>query len=83
MVKLVDYADILDLIDRVEAVAGRLAAGERELFAHLKAKYADPVTGSFDDKTCLEVILRNIEIRERYRLDPADVAARRIDLERK
>ena len=83
MVKLVDYAEILDLIERVEAVADKLAANERELFAHLKEKYAEPVTGSFDDKTCLEVILRNIEIREGYLLDPADVAARRIDLERK
>lgn len=83
MVKLVDYAEILNLIERVEAEAGRLAANERELFAHLKAKYADPITGSFDDKTCLEVILRNIEIREGYRLDPTDVATRRIDLERK
>ena len=83
MVKLVDYADILNLIERVEAKSERLAANERELFAHLKAKYAEPVTGSFDDKTCLEVILRNIEIREGYRLDPGDVAARRIDLERK
>ncbi len=83
MVKLVDYAEILALIERVEAEAAKLAANERELFAHLKAKYADPITGSFDDKTCLEVILRNIEIREGYRLDPADVAARRIDLERK
>ena len=83
MVKLVEFADILPLIEPVEVRVERLAANERELFAHLKAKYAEPITGSFDDKTCLEVILRNIEIREGYRHDPADVAARRIDLERK
>jgi hypothetical protein len=83
LVKLVEFTDILNLIEKVEAQAPKLSANERELFAHLKAKYAEPVTGSFDDKTCLEVILRNIEIREGYRLDPGDVAARRIDLERK
>ena len=83
MVKLVEFAAILNLIEKVEAQAAKLSVNERELFAHLKAKYAEPVTGSFDDKTCLEVILRNIEIREGYSLDPGDVAARRIDLDRK
>jgi hypothetical protein len=83
MVKLVEFTKILNLIEKVEAQANKLSANERELFAHLKAKYAEPVTGSFDDKTCLEVILRNIEIREGVRLDPGAVATRRIDLERK
>ena len=83
MVKLAQFAQIAQLIEQVEAVADRLTPNELEMFHHLKSKYAEPVQGHFDDATCLEVILRNVEIREGYRLDPADVAARRIDLERK
>ena len=70
MVNLVQRADVLNLIDQVDAVADRLIAGEREMLAHLKQKYAEPGPGAFDDKVCLEVMLRNVRIRAGYRFDP-------------
>jgi hypothetical protein len=45
----------------------------------LAARYEDTVTGVFDDKTCFEVIPRNVLIRKGYGLRASD-ATRRIEL---
>jgi len=80
---LTRHAEVSSLLDEVEKVEKSLTANELELFRHLKAKYADPGPGGDDDKVCLEVMLRNIEIRKGYGLDPKRDTGRKIDLERR
>jgi hypothetical protein len=82
MVNLVRYAEIKALLGEVAGVADRLSPAERELFHTLAARYAEPAAGAFEDKTCLEVMLRNVEIRTGYGLKGSE-ATRKIDLPRK
>jgi len=82
MVNLAHYAEIKTLLDRVGDCADELSPNERELFHTLAARYEEPVTGSFEDKTCLEVMLRNVALRKDYGLKAQD-ATRRVDLPRK
>ncbi|NCF28496.1 MAG: hypothetical protein GWP69_14020 [Gammaproteobacteria bacterium] len=82
MRKLIDHIQMNRLLDRLAAVKEKLTPNERELFHKLKAKYREPGATGFDDKTCLEVMLRNIEIRRGYALDPKDTVGRIIDLPR-
>lgn len=82
MVNLAHYAEIKTLLDEVAACADDLSPNERELFHTLMARYEEPVTGSFEDKTCLEVMLRNVALRRGYGLKASD-AVRRVDLARK
>ena len=82
MVNLAHYAEIKTLLDKVAGLAEDLSPNEQELFHTLAARYEELVTGTFDDKTCLEVMLRNVEIRKGYGLK-ASAATRRIDLPRK
>jgi hypothetical protein len=83
MPKLSELAEVMGLLDRLAAVEEELTPNERELFHSLKAKYEAPGPGSFDDKTCLEVMLRNVAVRRGYGLDPQDTVGRVIDLPRK
>lgn len=82
MFSLADFAEVKRLLDQVALVEDRLTPNELELFRTLKARYDDPGAGSFDDKTCLEVTLRNIEIRQKVGLAPGDTTKRVIDLPR-
>ena len=82
MVDIVERAEILDLLDGLSAQKEKLLAHELEMLAHLKEKYEEPITGTFDDKICLEVMLRNIEIRQKSKFD-RQRDQRSIDLERK
>lgn len=82
MVNLAHYAEIKALLDDVAALADDLSPNERELFHTLAARYEEPVTGSFEDKTCLEVMLRNVALRKSYGLKASD-ATRRVELARK
>lgn len=82
MVNLAHYAEIKALLDEVAACADDLSPNERELFHSLAARYEEPVAGSFEDKTCLEVMLRNVALRAGYGMKPGD-ATRRVDLARK
>lgn len=82
MVNLAQYAEIKALLDKVAGHADQLSPNERELFHALAARYEELATGTFDDKTCLEVMLRNIEIRKGYGLKATE-ATRHIDLPRK
>ena len=83
MPKLSELAQVMELLDRLAAVEEELTPNERELFRSLKAKYEAAEPGSFEDKTCLEVMLRNVEVRRGYGLDPQDTVGRIIDLPRK
>jgi hypothetical protein len=82
VVNLAHYAEIKALLDAVAARADELSPNERELFHTLAARYEEPVAGSFEDKTCLEVMLRNVELRKGYGMKPSD-ATRRVELARK
>jgi hypothetical protein len=82
MVNLAHYAEIKRLLDEVAGLADQLSPNERELFHTLAARYEEPVTGTFDDQTCLEVMLRNVALRKGYGLKASE-ATRRVDLERK
>ena len=44
---------------------------------------ASPALAIFDDTTCLEVLLRNVEIRRNYGLDARKDTGRTIELPRK
>ena len=76
------FAEVKRLLEEVAPLEGRLTPNERELFRSLLAKYQEPAHTAFDDKVCLEVILRNIKIREGYGLDPKDTAGRVYNLEK-
>jgi len=53
-----------------------------EMLSHLRSKYTVPDRGDFDDKICLEVMLRNVAIRRGYTMDPKNDAARVIEVTR-
>jgi len=80
MVNLVNHAEVLKLLAEAEALAADLTPNELEMLSHLKSKYAVPDHGDFDDKICLEVMLRNVAIRKGYAIDPKSDAARVIDV---
>ena len=82
MFSLADFAEVKRLLEEVGAVEGRLTPNELEIYRTLKDRYGNPGAGSFDDKTCLEVILRNVEVRKGYGLEPGATAGRIIDLPR-
>ena len=81
MVDLAHYVEISRLLDEVATLEGQLTANERELFHTLATRYEEPVSGTFDDKVCLEVMLRNVRIREGYGMKPGE-ATRKVDLPR-
>ncbi len=82
MVNLVNHAEVVKLLTEAEALAADLTPNEQEMLSHLKSKYAVPDHGDFDDKICLEVMLRNVAIRKGYAMDPERDAARAIDVTR-
>ncbi len=83
MVALTGLAELQRLLRAVGAVEDRLAPHERELYRELEAKHAEPVRIDADDLTCLEVILRNVEIRERYGLESGRSQDRVIEVKRR
>ena len=82
MVNLAYHAQVLKLLAEVEAVAADLTPNELEMLSHLRSKYAAADHGDFDDKICLEVMLRNVAIRRGYTMDPKSDAARVIEVVR-
>jgi len=53
------------LLEQIERIAAKLPPNERGLFEEMKAKYATATAVGFADRRCLEVILRNVKVRER------------------
>jgi hypothetical protein len=72
------FAEVTRLLEELAPREAELSPNEREMYRSLKARYAEPGQTSFDDKTCLEVMLRNIEVRRRHGLAPGDQAERQI-----
>ncbi len=83
MVDLARHVHVTALFETIDAVEGRLTPNELEMVRHLREKYAEPGHGDFDDARVLEVILRNVEIREGYDIDARTHTPRAIEMERK
>jgi len=83
MFDMTRYVEVKRLLEEVAPLEGRLTPNELEMVRSLKAKYEEPADTAFDDKICLEVILRNVRIRAGYRLEPGETTGRVIDLPRK
>ena len=82
MFNMAAYAQFKHLIDEVGEAGDSLMPNELETYRSLVMKYAEPLSPDPIDVTCLDVILRNIEIRRGYDFDPATDGGRVIDLPR-
>ena len=80
---LIVYAAFKERLDAIAAVEGQLIPNELETYRSLVLKYAEPVTPDPTDVVCLDVILRNVELRKGYDFDPETDGGRVIDLPRK
>ena len=83
MPDLIRHLELKRALDELAAVEDRLLAHERELFRALRAKYEVPADGDFDDLHCLEVMLRNVEIREGFVDEPDPGGPHRRSIERR
>ena len=80
MFNMAAYSAFKGLIDEVGALDEQLMPNELETYRSLAIKYAAPLSPDATDVTCLEVILRNVQIRKGYDFDPATDGGRVIDL---
>ncbi len=82
MMDLANRAQVLALLETCESQKDQLTANEFEMFSQLKSKYREADEGSFDDKICLEVMLRNIGIRKSVNMNK-NQATRIIEVDKK
>ena len=82
MPELENHEQVVQLLSECAAIKGQFTANEFEMYSHIKEKYEKESEGSFDDKICLEVMLRNISIRKDLAIDKNDIT-RVIDVEKK
>lgn len=69
MPDLARHLELQRLLEELRALEDQLLENERSLLHELERKYAEPSDGDFDDLTCLQVMLRNVEIRRGYATD--------------
>jgi hypothetical protein len=69
MIDLAQYAELKNLLDRIEAIEGELTPNEKRRYLDMKGLYSEPCQVAFGDVRMLEVILRNVEIRKHYAID--------------
>ena len=85
MLDLANRAQVLELLESCESQKDQLTANEFEMYSQLKSKYYSVDEGSldesFDDKICLEVMLRNIGIRKSVNMNKNE-ATRVIDVKK-
>ncbi len=74
------FVEVTRLLEELAPREAELSPNEREMYRSLKARYAEPGPTGFDDKVCLEVMLRNIEVRRHYGLKSGDEADRPIEV---
>lgn len=79
---LTEHVELKALTDRLDTRRGELSAAEATLLDDISGRLAVPGETTFDDKICLEVMLRNIEIRKQMAVGP-DVAEQSRELPRK
>ena len=82
MADLVRLAEVNRLLEALAPLEDRLLPNELEMVRSLRAKYAEPGVTDFDDSVVLEVILRNIEVRQGYGMDPKTAPSRTYELQR-
>ncbi len=82
MFDLTAYAAFKERLDTIGALEDELLPNERETYRSLALKYAEPATPEATDAACLDVILRNVEIRKGYDFDAATDGGRVIELPR-
>ncbi len=83
MTNLANRAEVLKLLADVAEIEHALTPAEADMFEQIKTKYEELANGSFDDKICLEVMIRNVAIREGYGMSVTEASGRKIDLPRK
>ena len=83
MFDMARHVEIKRLLEQLAEVEDKLLPNELEMVHSLAAKYDEPGHGDFDDVTCLEVILRNVEVRKGFKFDTKRDAGRVIDMPRK
>ena len=66
MTNLLRHAEVTALLERLAPLEDQLLPNERQMVQALGDKYAQPGVTDFDDARCLEVILRNLEIRKGF-----------------
>ena len=82
MFDMARFVEVKRLLEQVERVESKLTSNEREMFRSLLTKYDEPGHTDFDDRICLEVILRNVEVRKGFGFDPSRDPGRVIELPR-
>ncbi len=82
MFDMARFVEVKGLLEQVEQVESKLTSNEREMFRSLLSKYDEPGRTDFDDRICLEVMLRNVKVRKGFNFDPARDPGRAIDLPR-
>lgn len=79
-VDLARLARIHTLLDELAPLDAKLLPNEREMVRHLAAKVAEPGQTAFDYAHVLEVVLRNVRVREGFAMDAARTPLRVIDV---
>ena len=80
MFNMAGYAEVKRLLGELQAVENKLMPNELEMLRSLKVKYTEPLTPDPFDQTSLNVMLRNVEIRKGYRIEPRKDGGRIINL---
>ena len=80
---IVVYAAFKERLDANSAVEGQLIPNELETYRSLAMKYAEPVTPDPTDVACLDVILRNVEVRKGFNFNAETDGGRVIDMPHK
>ena len=80
MFNMTAYAVFKARLDELGAVEDNLMPNELETYRSLALKYAEPATPETADAVCLDVILRNVEIRKGFDFDAKTDSGRVIDL---
>jgi len=80
MFNMAGYAEVKRLLGELQAVENKLMPNELEMLRSLKVKYTELLTPDPFDQTSLNVMLRNVEIRKGYRIEPRKDGGRIINL---
>jgi hypothetical protein len=79
-VNLARLARMQALLGELAPLEAKLLPNEREVVRHVATKVADPGQTAFDDTHVLEVVLRNVRVREGFAMDATRTPPRVIDV---
>ncbi|MCW9033794.1 MAG: hypothetical protein OQJ97_06195 [Rhodospirillales bacterium] len=82
MVNLVEYNELKNLLTEVAELEEKLSPNELEMYHSLKNKYFEAQAVDPFDMTALDVMTRNVKIREGYGIDARKDTGRVITLPR-